>query len=230
MSSLSIVHPDEIDTPLTPVSNMPFDESFELSNSDYISSEILEISDDLEDYANFEDKNIKEYPYLLPPIPPSKDEELDEIEQKTYKGIFYDDAMDMEEAIRQDHKKSKNLIFNGINLGDGKMEYIEDKNEKLMATNAWQAITQTKCWNFVSEDIDSFMFSDDNRISIITEKMEELGYHDHSGCSFGCTMRNMQYLVKNGEEEFKKIYSKNSIDIPSEFIKNQKFLEYSSGF
>jgi hypothetical protein len=33
--------------------------------------------------------------------------------------------------------------------------------------------------------------------------MEELGYGGHSGASFGCTMRNMQYLAEHGEEKFK---------------------------
>ena len=54
--------------------------------------------------------------------------------------------------------------------------------------------------------IDSFMFSNDPRLNTIYEKMEELGYKGHSGTSFGLTMRYMQHLVKNGEEEFKKLF------------------------
>jgi hypothetical protein len=47
------------------------------------------------------------------------------------------------------------------------------------------------------------MFSDDQEIWRITAKMEELGYNGHSGCSFGWTMRQMQYIAKYGEEKYR---------------------------
>ena len=62
----------------------------------------------------------------------------------------------------------------------------------------------TETWNFVKQPTESFMMSNDNRIWIITAKMEELGYNGHSGCSFGWTMRQMQYIARNGEENYKK--------------------------
>lgn len=199
---LSLFYPDEIEARLTPVSNMPFDESLELRNSDCLLSEAM-------DKDEFNKLLVEQLTYIaddktLPPIPPSKEYEED--------------------------LQNKKLIINGKNLGNGEMNYIQNEDDKLMMTNAWQAITQTNCWNFVSQDINSFMFSDDYRVSIISRKMEELGYGGHSGCSFGFTMRNMQYLAQNGEEEFKKLYSKKCSDIPSEFIKEKKFLEYSGGF
>ena len=102
--------------------------------------------------------------------------------------------------------KFNNLSINGINLGDGKMDYIKCKYEKLIMTNAWHAITQTNNWNFVSHDINSFMWSNNPKIHEILNKMEELGYNEHSGTSFGCTMRNMQYLSQKGEENYKKLF------------------------
>lgn len=219
---LSLIHPDDIDYH-SQVSNMPFDESIEFTNSDYMSSEVLEISDETNDF-NFnelshfirdDDKSFNQVFHkkmvtentdifnLLPPSPISEDE----IDQKTYKRVFYADAMDMEEAIRKDTEILKtNLNFNGVNLGNGKMDYIKNKHEKLMMTNAWQAITQTKTWDFIAQDISSFMFSNNPKINLISNKMCELGYNEHSGLSFSCVMRNMQYLVKNGEENFKKLY------------------------
>jgi nanoRNase/pAp phosphatase (c-di-AMP/oligoRNAs hydrolase) len=88
-------------------------------------------------------------------------------------------------------------------LGNGQFEYVEDIWTREMLINAWQAITTTELWDFVKEDIDSFMFSSDPRVTRIYNKMEELGYGGHSGASFGCTMRNMQYLAEHGEEKFK---------------------------
>ena len=230
--NLSIIHPDDTEHPTTPVSNMPFDESIEFRTSDCISpeaidkiNELLEISrlerEDMDAYdLTFQSKNFNEYSNLdtnLPPIPPAKDE--DDIEKKMYKGKFYADAMEMEEAMREDaiwsefsEKNIKNIIdnnkFNVLkdSLGDGKFEYIKDLYNREMLVNAWQAITQTNNWDFVAQEIDSFMFSNDTRIYEISMKMEELGYNGHSGCSFGCTMRNMQYLAQKGEQEFKKLF------------------------
>ena len=167
--------------PSTPVSNMPFDESIELRNSDYMSSDILEISDEtyeFDELSQMEKEDNQKFYNIYHPESPSKEEEND-INLK---------------------------IVNKI--GDGKMDYIQDSHNKIMMTNAWEAITQTNNWDFISQEIISFMWSDDPRIDEIMEKMEELGYSGHSGTSFGCTMRNMQFLVKNGEEEFKRLFEK----------------------
>jgi nanoRNase/pAp phosphatase (c-di-AMP/oligoRNAs hydrolase) len=91
-----------------------------------------------------------------------------------------------------------------MDLGNGQFEYVQDVWMREMLVNAWQAITITETWDFVREDTDSFMFSRDPRIEIITNKMVELGYGGHSGASFGCTMRNMQFIAKYGEEKFKQ--------------------------
>ena len=166
-NNLSVIYPDDTKHPTTPVLNMPFDESMELRNSDYMSSEVMEISD--------ESNELEEFDSL-------ESEDID---------------------MREDVKIINNL---NINLGDGKFEYIIDENEREMLTNAWKAITQTNNWNFMAKEIESFMFSNHPIIYEISRKMEELGYSGHSGCSFGCTMRNMQYLAQKGEEQFKKLF------------------------
>jgi hypothetical protein len=48
------------------------------------------------------------------------------------------------------------------------------------------------------------MLSNNPMVSQITKKMSELGYDGHSGSSFGWTMRSMEFLAKNGKEEFLK--------------------------
>jgi hypothetical protein len=91
-----------------------------------------------------------------------------------------------------------------INKGDGNMDYIKQEHTREMLENAWKAINLTETWDFVSQSLESFMMSSDDRIWIITKKMEDLGYSGHSGFSFGWTMRNMQYLAQNGVEKFKE--------------------------
>jgi hypothetical protein len=94
------------------------------------------------------------------------------------------------------------------NLVKGKFDYINNKDAsyKEMLVNAYQSITQTETWSFVKEGCDSFMFSKDPRVYLITNKMAALGYDGHSGCSFGCVMRDMQYIAQNGEEKFRELY------------------------
>ena len=93
---------------------------------------------------------------------------------------------------------------NKPNRGSGNFDYIQNKSERNMLSTAFQAITLTETWDFMSQPIVSFMCSDDKRVRIIYNKIEQLGYHGHSGSSFGLTMRNMQQIAVEGEEAFKK--------------------------
>jgi hypothetical protein len=97
-------------------------------------------------------------------------------------------------------------------VGNGNFEYISDRNEKEMLTNAFKAITETNLWDFMAKDIYSYMFSSEKEVTKIGNKMIDLGYGLHSGASFGWTMRAMQYLAQHGENEFKlKYYDINSL-------------------
>jgi hypothetical protein len=91
----------------------------------------------------------------------------------------------------------------------GSFDYIESFSTREILKNAYQAITLTETWGFVRKDIESFMMSNSPEIKIITKKMFELGYYGHSGFSFGWTMRQMQFIAKNGEQEYKKSYEEN---------------------
>ena len=97
----------------------------------------------------------------------------------------------------------------------GKFDYIKpaSSNYKTMLVNAYQAITQTETWDFVKQDCDSFMFSKDPKIDIISNKMAQLGYCGHSGSSFGCIMRDMQNIAQNGEKKFREYISIKSTPI-----------------
>jgi hypothetical protein len=95
-----------------------------------------------------------------------------------------------------------------INLGSGDFAYVQNTNERRMLQTAFKAITLTESWSIVREPIDSFMLSGDKRIHKIYHKIEELGYHGHSGTSFGCTMRNMQFIAQHGEEKFREMFYK----------------------
>jgi len=94
-----------------------------------------------------------------------------------------------------------NIINNSI--GNGNFEYVKEKRSRDLLVNAWQAISLTEMWDFVKQPIDSFVWTSDPRTEIITKKMSELGFNEHSSTSFGWTMRTMQYIAQHGEEKFK---------------------------
>ena len=87
-------------------------------------------------------------------------------------------------------------------------DYTDD-HSRVMLENAYTAISLTEMWDYMKKNSDSYMFSSDKEIKIISDKMEELGYHGHSGASFGITMRNMQFIALHGMEEHKKMWLKN---------------------
>ena len=181
---LSLINPDTIES--IPVANMPFDEALDVRNSDCNSSEFLQETNGT---IQLRFDNLRILSISEPKISAKLDKDI------------------LKNLIRNDEsfntREFKKFMYK---VGDGKMEYIQDKNDKLMMTNAWHAITLTNNWDFVSQEIETYMLSTDPRIFKIYEKMEELGYTEHSGCSFSFTMRNMQFLVRKGEKEFEKLF------------------------
>jgi len=55
---------------------------------------------------------------------------------------------------------------------------------------------------------ESFCFSSSLEVDRIYKRIEELGYGGHSGCSFGCVMRSMEYIGKNGIDTFREEYER----------------------
>jgi len=91
----------------------------------------------------------------------------------------------------------------------GEFKYVKNINDRKLYINAYQAITKTEMWGFMKQEPgdNGYMFCSHPNMQKITTKMNELfgGYikNPHSGCSFACTMRNMQYIAKFGELKFK---------------------------
>lgn len=92
------------------------------------------------------------------------------------------------------------------NRGNGTFEYITDQSSRILLVNAFQAITELDMWYYLTRDIDSFMTDKSKEILIIIKRMHEIEDIGHSGFSFGWTMRHMQFLAKNGENEYKKLW------------------------
>jgi hypothetical protein len=80
-----------------------------------------------------------------------------------------------------------------------------------MYTTAHAALSQLELWDFVKKDPGpgGFMYSDAPEVTQIYAKVEQLGYRGHSGASFGCILRSMQYIANYGYNNFRNKYIAN---------------------
>ena len=96
-----------------------------------------------------------------------------------------------------------NIKLNNLIEDKERFDFIKDDNNKEMIKNAYNAITKADCWNYMKKDVESYMFANDPEIWKITKAMADLGYSGHSGFSFGCVMKEMQYIAQNGYTNWK---------------------------
>ena len=88
-------------------------------------------------------------------------------------------------------------------------DFVEEDTRFIYIT-AYNAITELKLWNYIKCDPGpgGFLFSKDPEMKKIMNKIQELGYHEHTKSSFGSTMRIMQYIAQNNYDTFKNDYNK----------------------
>ena len=91
--------------------------------------------------------------------------------------------------------------------GDGKFEFIKNKDEKDLYINAWNAITKSELWIWLGtyEPENGFMWASHPNLDKINNEINSspIG-RDHSGSSYGLTMRTMQHIAKYGYENYRK--------------------------
>jgi hypothetical protein len=90
--------------------------------------------------------------------------------------------------------------------GDGEFGFVANDKEREMLKNAHWAVTQCESWNWLRTfNEESFLLSTSPILHRIMEKIVEHGEGRlHSGASFACTMRVMEYIAKNGYAAFEK--------------------------
>ena len=90
--------------------------------------------------------------------------------------------------------------------GNGQFEFIRDSDDRALYRNMHGAITQTELWDWMSSysPPQGFMNSDAPEVTRINTKMlEDPISGNHSGGSYGCMMRDMEFIAKNGYDTFK---------------------------
>ncbi len=83
---------------------------------------------------------------------------------------------------------------------------LYDEDEAEMLQDADNAITVSELWtwlaDFKPEDGKGFMFSNHPNLDVIQNAMK---YTGHSGSSYGWTMRQMEFIAKEGWDKFRSI-------------------------
>jgi hypothetical protein len=80
--------------------------------------------------------------------------------------------------------------------------------EKNMLVDAWAAMESVEgSWDYLGRpdvpgETNGFMFSRDPFVSQISAKVDKDGKIGHSGSSYGWTMRQMEYIAKNGWDAY----------------------------
>ena len=106
--------------------------------------------------------------------------------------------------MEQQKKRDQFRHLFDTNYTRGQFDYISDKHSRKLVKNAWRAVQLTETADFVKQPIESFCLSDDPRIWIISKKMEEIeDPPGHTGFTFGWTMRQVQSILQEGEDNYR---------------------------
>ena len=95
----------------------------------------------------------------------------------------------------------------------GDFSFLPEKlaHEKRMLEDAWAAMEAVEgSWDYlarpgVPDPEGGFMFSRDPIVAKISEQVDKDGNIGHSGSSYGWTMRQMEYIAKNGFDAYVKL-------------------------
>ena len=94
-----------------------------------------------------------------------------------------------------------------VSIGQNRFEYIKDRHTREMMINGFQAISRLELWEYMTHDPGNggFMFCQDREIGLIMNMMDKCEYQvGHSGASFGCIMRELQYIAIFGQQAYKQ--------------------------
>ena len=106
--------------------------------------------------------------------------------------------------LEQQRKRDQYRHLFDNNYTRGQFDYITDKPSRKLVKNAWKAVQLTETADFVKQPVESFSWSKDPRIWVISKKMEEIeDPPGHSGFTFGWTMRQVQACLQEGEDNYR---------------------------
>jgi len=89
--------------------------------------------------------------------------------------------------------------------------FIKDEHTRRIVANGYEAVDKLELWSWLKafDAEGGFMFCSHPNVSAIGNKMESLeNPPGHSGFSFAFTMRHLEYIAKNGLDEYKQFMAR----------------------
>ena len=108
-----------------------------------------------------------------------------------------------------------NPLINNDYFGNGEFEFTNEWSRPYFKS-AHQAISRCELWNWLKnyepDDDKGFMFTTGvPQLERLRNELAKDPVNDgHSGSSYAVTMRNMEYIAKNGYEAFKTRFNSKS--------------------
>ena len=93
----------------------------------------------------------------------------------------------------------------------GDFSFIRDDSSRQYVKDVYQATTKAEAWDLMKEEPElgkGYMFTSDPRYKCIQDKMEYYG--DHSGASYGWTMRQAQFIAQKGWNAYVELWTSRS--------------------
>ena len=86
-----------------------------------------------------------------------------------------------------------------IKYNPGDFSFITDPEWATALESGYRAVDINKLWHWLTtyqpEDNKGFMFSSHPNLTIINDALD---YNPHSGASWACMIRNLQFIAKHG--------------------------------
>ena len=102
-------------------------------------------------------------------------------------------------------------VYDEVDYGDGEFEFVRDQSTRDFLKSAHKAISLCELWNWMRiyepPPNTGFMWSRRPELDRLNQQMWKdpiNGYH--SGSSYGFIMREMEYISKNGYNNYKNNY------------------------
>ena len=104
-----------------------------------------------------------------------------------------------------------NFEYYGLQIDKNNLfSFTKDISTRKFLQSAHQAVTNCKMWDWIrTTHIKSFMYGEEPEMDKIRKEMEKDPINgNHSGASYGWTMRSIEYVAKHGYSKYEDDYSK----------------------
>ena len=100
-------------------------------------------------------------------------------------------------------------VYDEIHYGNGEFDFIKDNSYRDFLKSAHKAISICELWNWMRiyepPPNKGFMWSQPTELERINQQMWKDPINgNHSGSSYGFIMRDMEFIAKNGYENYKR--------------------------